>query len=142
MSQTSETPVTDSPFGAVIYRYTRAQAIEDGVLIDAGPAAKEAGFRWPVALTTAVWSDCVEWTDDDSRNQTHQDLSGRLWDVLWMAVSAIHLAREGSDQLNFKLYRIPRDGRSINAELTDLKLIVGPGDQGEPVVTILLPHED
>jgi hypothetical protein len=142
MSQTSEIPVTDSPFGDVIYSYTRAQAIEDGVLIDAGPAAKEAGFRWPVALTTGAWSDCVEWTDDDSRNQTHQDQSGRLWDVLWMATSATHLASKGSDQLNFKLYRIPRDGRSTRAEPTHLKLIVGPGDQGEPVVTILLPHED
>ena len=30
----------------------------------------------------------------------------------------------------------------MEAQLTTLKLIVGPGDQGEPVVTILLPDED
>jgi len=30
----------------------------------------------------------------------------------------------------------------MEAELTTLKLIVGPGDQGEPVITILLPNED
>ncbi len=35
-----------------------------------------------------------------------------------------------------------RDGRSTEAELTTLKLIVGPGDDGEPVMTTLLPNED
>ena len=31
---------------------------------------------------------------------------------------------------------MPRDGRSTEAAITTLKLIVGPGDQGEPVITI------
>jgi len=48
----------------VIDSYTRAQAIEDGVLIDVSNAAKEAGFRIPIALTTAVWADCVAWDGD------------------------------------------------------------------------------
>ena len=142
MSQTAEKPVTDPIFGEVIYAYTRAQAIEDGVLIDVGEIAKDAGFRWPVALTTGAWSNCVEWTDSDSRKQSPQDQSGRLWDVLWMAACAIRVADENSGQLNFKLYLIRRDGHSTDAELTRLKLLVGPGDQGEPVVTILLPTED
>ena len=30
----------------------------------------------------------------------------------------------------------------MEAELTTLKLIVGPGAQGKPVTTILLPDED
>ena len=42
----------------VISTYSRAQALEDGVLVDAGPLAKEAGFRWPVAITAAAWEDC------------------------------------------------------------------------------------
>jgi Family of unknown function (DUF6573) len=42
----------------------------------------------------------------------------------------------------FQLYRVPRDGRSRDAVLVTLKLIVGPGDAGEPVITILLPDED
>ncbi len=39
----------ESFFGNVISTYTRAQAIEDGVLVDAGSMAQEAGFKWPVA---------------------------------------------------------------------------------------------
>jgi type I site-specific restriction endonuclease len=33
----------DPIFGEVIYSYTRAQAIEDGVLVDVTDMAKEAG---------------------------------------------------------------------------------------------------
>ena len=45
---------TDDIFGEVIYSYTRAQAIEDGVLADASKMAREAGFRIPVAISTGV----------------------------------------------------------------------------------------
>ena len=42
-------------FGDVIYQYTRAQAIEDGVLIDVSETAREAGITFPTAVTAAVW---------------------------------------------------------------------------------------
>ena len=85
MSNPSNEPSAESFFGNVISTYTRAQAIEDGVLVDVGSTANEAGFKWPVALTSAAWADCVAWTDDDSQKQVHQDQSGRLWDVLYSA---------------------------------------------------------
>jgi len=40
------------------------------------------------------------------------------------------------------LYRVPRDGVSTAPDEVSLKLMVGPGDQGESVVTILQPGED
>lgn len=128
-------------FGEVIYRYTRTQAIEDGVLVDVSETAREAGFRWPVAMTSAAWADCVAWSEEDNHRQVYQDESGRLWDVLWMAFVAIRSANSGT-QLEYQLYRVPRDGRSVEARLTSLKLVCGPGDAGEPVVTIMLPGED
>jgi len=142
MSNTSNEHSADSFFGNVISTYTRSQAIEDGVLIDAGTMANEAGFKWPVALTADVWTDCVAWNDADSQQQVHQDQSGRLWDILYMASHAIRTRKGSGDRLLFQLYRVPRDGRSTDAVLVTLKLIVGPGDAGEPVITILLPHED
>jgi hypothetical protein len=36
----------------LIHAYSRCQAIEDGVLIDATATAREAGIRYPVDLTT------------------------------------------------------------------------------------------
>lgn len=142
MSNISNEQSAEAFFGEVISTYTRAQAIEDGVLVDAGSMASEAGFKWPVALTSAVWADCVAWTEDDSEQQVHQDHSGRLWDVLYMASHAIRTRSGSGDRLLFQLYRVPRDGQSTKAELTTMKLIVGPGDQGESVITILLPNED
>ncbi len=142
MSNTSNEQSAESFFGNVISTYTRAQAIEDGVLVDPGSTAKEAGFKWPVALTADAWADCVAWTEDDSEQQIHQDQSGRLWDVLYMASHAIRTRKDSGDRLLFQLYRVPRDGHSTEAVLVTLKLIVGPGDTAEPVITILLPHED
>jgi len=46
-------------------------------------------------------------------------------------------AKAGSELL-FELYRVPRDGQSTEAKLTKLKLVIGPGDDGEPVRTILV----
>ena len=138
---TKTDPVTEF-FGEVISTYSRAQAIEDGVLVDVGEMAIEAGFRIPVAITSAAWSDCVVWSDADSERQVYQDQSGRLFDVLYMAHHAIRSSRSGGDRLTFELYRVLRDGKSTKAAITTLKLIVSPGDQGEPVVTILLSDED
>ncbi len=134
---------TETPFfGEVIYAYTRAQAIADGVLIDVSAIAREAGFRWPVALTNAAWQDCVAWSEIDNAAQTYQDEAGRLWDVVFMACHAVRTQRTGGHELRFELARVPRDGSATDATVTTLKLLVGPGDHGEPVVTILLPDED
>ena len=141
-SDTLDNPPAGSYFGPVISTYTRAQALLDGNLIDTGTMAGEAGFRWPVALTAGAWADCVAWSGDDSRRQTAQDESGRLWDVLFMAAYAIRIAAGCGDRLLFPLYRVPRDGHSMSACEVTLKLVVGPGDAGEEVVTIMLPNED
>ncbi|MDN5869215.1 MAG: hypothetical protein L0H73_00605 [Nitrococcus sp.] len=139
----SDQPNDHPIFGRVICIYTRAQALAEGVLIDAGAMAREAGFRLPVAITEHAWADCVAWCDADSdRQQTHQDQSGRLWDVLFMAAYAARANAKAGYELLFELYRVPRDGRSTEAELTTLKLVIGPGDGGESVMTILLPNED
>jgi len=138
----SEKASLEDIFGPIISSYSRAQAIEDGVLIDVTSMAREAGFEWPAALTHAAWCDCVAWTERASRCQVHQDEAGRLWDVLFMAFYAIRTTTDSGDRLRFSLYRVPIDGHSVEAEEVTLKLMVGPGDVGEPVITIMLPNED
>ena len=59
-----------------------------------------------------------------------------------MAACAARTKANTDSQLLFELYRVPRDGRSIESELTTLKLVVGPGDDAEPVMTVLLTEED
>jgi hypothetical protein len=43
----------------LIHRYTRTDALRDGVLIDVSATAREAGFKYPVALTAAACAKCV-----------------------------------------------------------------------------------
>ena len=137
-------------FGEPISVYTRAQAIEDGQLIDVSTVAREAGIVWPVALTSACWADCVEWTDQTEArkgNRTWQSESGRLWDVIWMLSTGVRQAmRRGLDArrqpLYFSLMRVPREGRGVGAREVRLKFIAGPGDEGRPCITVMLPRED
>lgn len=129
-------------FGDVVYTYTRAQAIADGVLVDVTDIAREAGFQRPVAMTDAAWHDCVAWSDDDSAAQVYQDETGRLWDVLTMAMFAIRRQRTPVQVLNFDLMRVPRDGHTTQPITATLKLMIGAGDEGLPVLTILLLSED
>lgn len=128
-------------FGDQIHRYSRAEAIDDGFLADVTETAKEAGFRLPVAVTNTVWEKYIEWTDADSKRQTYQDTAGRLWDVLWMAYLACR-SRKGTDCLYYQLYVVPRGGRARMPRKTMLKITIGGGDNGEPVITIMLPNED
>jgi hypothetical protein len=121
----------------VINAYTRAQALDDGALVDVSELARDAGFRVPVALTSAVWADCVAW--DQTREVAPQDETGRLWDVLSMARIAGR-NQINADRLTFSVLRIG-SGR-LRPSRVSLALVIGPGDQGEPVITIMQPEED
>ena len=121
----------------LIHVYTRAQALADGLLIDVTQTAREAGFKVPVAITAAVWADCVAW--DMEHEVCPQDETGRLWDVLCMAAFAAR-SRPDADRIGFGVLRV-RCGR-LRPDLVRLVLVVGPGDAGEPVMTIMLPGED
>ena len=88
------------------------------------------------------WTVWRAWSAVDSAKQTPQDEPGRLWDVVFMAAHAVRTQTGGGAELLYDLARVPRDGETRQAVITTLKLIVGPGDKGEPVVTILPPDED
>jgi hypothetical protein len=134
----------DAIFGetlAFIHGYTRAQALADGVLVDVTETARKAGFRIPVAITAAAWSKTVQWSEFDSVRQTPQDEAGRLWDVLWMSYAAARRA-SGGCRVHVQLRVVPRGGAVTRPRLTALHMVIGPGDEGEPVITILNPDED
>ena len=128
--------MTDDPrdfCGELIHTYTRAEALAGGVLVDVTAIAREAGFAVPVALTAGVWADVQ---NIPGSKQGLQDPDGRLWDLLYMGRLATRRALDHSKIL----YRLHMDlGRK---RLYVAKLHVGPGDTGEPAVTIMRPDED
>jgi len=122
-------------FGEVIHQYTRAEAIADGVLVELDPkVVSEAGWKWPVACTTKVWEEVINW-DNDSE-EAYQDIDGRLWDVLWMA--SMEARKSGSEPvMHFKMMSIPRHQKARKSKEITLKAVIDGGDNGEPVVTIM-----
>lgn len=118
----------------LIYSYTRAEALADGVLVDASALARDCGFRFPVALTSAAWADCVAVPLD----VCGQDETGRLWDVLNCLAFA---ARQGK-QADTVWFSVVVRTSDTHHETVKLKAVCGPGDEGEPVVTVMLPGED
>ena len=119
----------------VIYTYTRKQAIEDGVLIDVSQTAKEAGINFPVALTSAVWDMYV--VPSEKLEDYGQSISGRLWDLLWMF--RLKAMRSNKSLLYFSCLFLDE---SEKLEEVKFKALCGPGDNAEPVITIMLPGED
>ena len=115
-------------FGEVIYRYTRAQAIADGVLVDCTPTAREAGFKWPVAITAGVFHAIIPSEYAVSMGQSYE---GRLWDVLHMLRYAIKTSNGSIIKFTVKIGR----------KRENFKAVCSPGDTLEPVITIMLPTE-
>ena len=127
----------DSPFGEVIFAYTRKQALADGVQVDVTTTAKEAGIKFPVFLTRAVFDAYVAVPDGVSG----QDEAGRLWDVVWMTRFGILRARSGVDRIPVALY-VRNDDRA--ARLVKLIAQCGPLDMDDPqpAITVMMPDED
>lgn len=116
--------------------YTRADALEDGTLVDVTAQAKQAGIKISTAVTRAVWDRYVELTP--AAEKAGNNLEGRLWDIVWMFRCAA-LRNPDEREIEFELYVVTD---RIEPTRVKLKAICGPGDDDEPVFTLLLPHED
>ena len=120
----------------VIYRYTPTDALRDGVLVDVSDFALEAGFAIPVAVTRAAYQSYI--VPSDSLRSDGQSAEGRLWDtlrVLWVIAK-----RRGGSTVMFSVLFLMDS--AAEPEPIELKAMCHPGDNHEPVVTILLPTED
>lgn len=133
-TQNSNVPEHDL-FGKMISMYTRADALTDGSLIDVTEIAKEVGIRYPVALSSAAWHGYVVPSKKDEM-YGGQSVNGRLWDVL--NIFAVFARIRGGNEILFSVVFL-MDGKQKKVQFM---AVCGPGDQGEPVITITLPSED
>ena len=121
----------------LIHAYTRADALADGVPTDVSAAAQEAGFKFPVALTAAAWAKCVVVPP----GVRCQDEAGRLWDVLTVLRRAIRRGSGGARKVRFAVHVRNVNRRGVPPRVR-LKDVCGPGDRGEPVLTVMMQEED
>ena len=125
----------DETYPEVISAYSRAQAIDDGVLVDVTQPARETGFRHPLAITRAAWERCVAMSPAAERAGC--DERGRLHDLLWVLFCTIRRSHGGPEHA-FDVLCVTTSVRPLRVPL---RAVVGPGDQGEPVITVLLVGE-
>jgi hypothetical protein len=116
-------------FGEVIFAYTRAQAIADGVLVDVSNRAKRFAIRFPVALTAALYAAITRDADTDTAKDLCLDL------LLITMRRKIATATGPTDRIDFTV-KMP------HAPAIDIYALCTPGDTPDPVITVMLPHED
>jgi hypothetical protein len=133
----NEQPNLNDLFGPPIYTYTRKQALADGFQVDVTTTAQEAGIRFPMFITRAVFDAYVAVPP----GVTGQDEAGRLWDLVWMTRFAIIRSRPGTDRLPVALYV-----RNDNHRSRLVKLVAVCGaldiDDPQPAITLMMPDED
>lgn len=129
-----------SPFEDTIHSYSRADALTDGTLRDVTALAGQQGILLPTAIASHAWGLAVAWNDE---NGALQDETGRLWDVLTMAGHILRAAARQnlSGRQDFSLYVVPNAPGASDAERVVLGIEIGPGDCGEPVLTITAPGD-
>jgi hypothetical protein len=130
----------ESPFVEVIYAYIRAQAIEDGTLVDVTETAKVAGIKYPTAVTETLWNGYIELTH--SLKDMGQSVQGRLWDVLFLFTLAAKTSSKGCSELFYKVNFLMENENSCKLETVTIKAVCGPGDDSAPCITLMLENED
>ena len=136
---------------SIINSYTTKQALKDGVLIAVDHVDySKAGIKFPVNFTDTTWKRYVE----VPKGMEHfQDLSGRLWDVLFMFAIKAQKTRSSTMRFSF-VCQLPSDFPTLDNEDNcgdgellrgvTLKAVIGPRDIDDPRpgITIMFPNED
>ena len=128
--------MTATSHGNFIYCYSREQAITDGVLIDVTDVARQIGFKLHTVVTDHLFHGYVE--PPDGLEGEGQSIMGRLHDLMVLALFAAQKA-VNTDRVTFKIDFLMAPGRTVTV---DVIAQIGPGDHGEPVLTIMLPEDD
>lgn len=117
----------------IAHLYSRADAIEEGVLIDVSSTAKELGIVYPTALTSTCWADAValphgaDWGTEQARLNV----------LLERAIDELNLS--GGDHAVFDLHVL--DG-PCSERRVQLRASFVPDDDLRPVITVMLAKED
>jgi len=118
----------------VVFAYTRRQAIADGVLIDVSDQAREAGFKLPVCVSDHLYHGYLVPPEGMGEGQS---VEGRLHDLFTMTKAAMVTRWEDNRVYYQVLFKMPR-----SLDLVKCLAVVGPGDDMEPVITLMLPEDE
>lgn len=118
-----------------VIAYSRAKAISDGVLVDITEYSIESDYKCTVAVSKDLYETYLL-PDDFSKRLLGVSVAKRIYDMLLYFKFAAALNVKG----NISVFLFPID-TSKGEDQVKVKAIVGPGDNQEPVLTMVLPYE-
>lgn len=122
----------NSIFGKVIHSYSRQNALDDGCLVDVSEVARKYGIRFPVAVTNSVYAAFAETEEDDGTTE-HVCIENMV---------RVFRSQLGGCEDDTLLFGVHAPGSQPGDKMTSLKAVIAPGDNYEPVITIMMPEED
>ena len=129
--------MTDDDDWNVVYSYSREQALADGVLVDVTETAKSLGFKVHTAVSATLYHGYVE--PPDGIAGEGQSTAGRLHDLLFLVLCSAKKSSPGADRATVRVAFLMKPGRTVTVNVI---AHIGPGDHGEPVLTLMLPEDD
>ena len=111
-------------------RKTRQDAIDDGDLIEITRMGRDMGIMFPLAVSARAAESMVPFP-----NIPQDTVTENLWDTLHAFRDKARTTAEDEFEFQVSLYQ-----NGLVPTLT-FKAAVSPGDDGEPVITIMLPDE-
>ena len=118
----------------IISCYTRQDAINDGMFVDVSETAKEAGIKFPVAVTSNLWNSYIS----PNPMPIAQDEQGRLWDVLHMFKLAAK--NTGDSFMEFHVLFADSHGKTEKIKIWAVCEAQSPTDPS-PAINIMLPED-
>lgn len=112
-------------------RKARQDAIDDGDLIEITRMGRDMGITFPLAVSARAAQSMVPFP-----NIPQETVTENLWDTLHAFRDKARTTTEEEFEFQVSLYQ-----NGLVPTLT-FKAAVSPGDDGEPVITIMLPDED
>jgi hypothetical protein len=127
-------------FDGQVFRITRQQLLADGVLLDISAIAREAALVFPTAITAGLWA---AYGDARTAEGSPRFALVLCWMLRFAARDLIPVRRFKdalSETLFFGLF--VQERATGQFRLAEVKAVCDPGDNLEPVITLLLPEED
>jgi hypothetical protein len=124
-------------FGPPVFVYSRAAALADGTLHNVTEQAAANGIILPTAVTDRIWQRIANIPE----TRDYETTEARLNDVLLMAYIAMRNAKANSFNGDTLYYNVIITTPNMG-DAHRLKCHIGPGDNAEPVITIMDEWED
>ncbi|WP_411330726.1 DUF6573 family protein [Desulfovibrio desulfuricans] len=118
--------------------YTRKRAIDDGIMVDVSDFVSDFGFIVPVAITNNLFTRYIQPTNKLS--DAGQSSESRMIDLLVVMMIKL-FQRPNTEQLSFNVSFDMEYEEKIESKLVQILAVIGQGDAGEPVLTIMLPED-